>query len=262
MKNTDLNIITDALNKQLNEQAIQEIQQNADLGDEITFAKEMHFVDQHREQIQMQETLGNIFADLQVTPDNTEVDTLVKEGEIEFPNNISGGNNKLWWLSGSLLVILTLAALFWIRPAANTLTEIQRNTLEVLRPLTLIVGFDLESEKDNFSLGFDAYDKGDHTLAVPYLSKYINKNPNDDQVRLYLSISQLFAGNYPESLVNLQTLDAGKNEFIKEHIDWYTGIAHLMNHETEAGINKLRAIQPDNIHFEDAETLLMQIINQ
>lgn len=260
--NTYFNTITDALNQQLDQKAIQEIQQNKALGEEVSFAKEMHFVNQHKEQIQVQETLSNILADLHVTPDNTLTDTLAEEGVIELPGKTSGANNTLWWLGGSLLIILTLSALFWMRPAENIFTEVQQSTLEMLSPLNAFTDYDLNVEKDNYSLGFDAYNKGDYPLAVTYLSNYIRNQPKDNQVRLYLSISQLFAGDYPESLVNLQTLDSDKNAFMQEHIHWYTSIAYLMNHETETALRKLESIQADNIHFADAKALLTQIINQ
>jgi len=261
--NNNLDIITAHLKGKPSEADIQEAAADAALQEEILFARQMQFAQEHQEQIKVQSILKGILGDAPIEPDDELTEELAEEGVLELPLKTGSTGKLLLWGIGSVIAVFIIYFIAMNPVMFNIYTATQRLALQELTHLNSNTSYDTSIEKNDFSLGFKSYDKQDYRTTIPYLESYINKYPKDIDVRLYLGISQLHTKKYKESLLTLQSLiSTTNNKFVPKHIDWYMGVALLMNYEKEAAEDYFNKIPKGNPHYTSAEELLKQIKNQ
>lgn len=224
---------------------------------EVELARETHFAIAHSDQIATKKLLDKILSDLPATPDHDLTEQLADEGAIELP----GGGTNLWWIGGSLLTLLLVVGVFTTMyiQKENKLKAVQVSALELLKPIDSFTSYDTESERDAYSLGFEAYDKEDYENAAIYFESYLENNRKDEDATFYLAISQLLSENYMQSLVNLRAISGTKDTTISRHLRWYLANTQLMNRNTEDAKNILQDIPEGNPHYSDAQKLLKQL---
>lgn len=262
--NNNLDIITSHLKGKPSEADIQEAAADAALQEEILFAHQMQFAQEHKEQIRVQNILKDIFvAAPPIEPDHELTEELAEEGVLELPTGASG-TNKLWmWGIGSVIAIFLIYFISINPKIFDKETAEQTSALQKLTHLNSNTSYDTSIEKNDFSLGFEAYDKQAYKEAIPYFQFYVERHPKDTDIKLYLGISQLHAKKYKESLLTLQSLiSTADSKFIPKHINWYMGVALLMDDRPEEAIDYFDKIQKDNPHYTSAKELLKQIKNQ
>lgn len=254
----NLDIITSHLKGKPSETDIQKVAADTALQEEILFARQMQFAQEHKEQIRVQNILKDIFAATPpIEPDDELTEELAEEGVLELPTGASG-TNKLWmWGIGSIVAVF----LIYFISINLEKTATHQFALEQLTHLDSHWTCDASTNSD-ICRAIKPYDSKDYKSAISYFNIYIKINPNDANARLYLGISQIYANKYKESLLTLQPLiSTADNNYISKHIDWYMGIALLMNNQTEAAISYFSKIPKGNPHYTSAEKLLQQIKN-
>lgn len=256
--NNNLDIITSHLKGKPSEADIQEAAADAALQEEILFARQMQFAQEHKEQIRVQNILKDIFADAPpIEPDHELTEELAEEGVLELPTGASG-TNKLWmWGIGSVIAVF----LIYFISINLEKTATRQFAWEQLTHLDSHWICNETTDSD-ICRAIRPYDSKDYESAVNYFNTYIQINPNDAKAKLYLGISQIHANKYKKSLLTLHSLiSTADNDYISKHIDWYVGIALLMDNQTEAATSYFNKIPKDNPHYTSAEKLLTRIKN-
>ncbi len=253
----NLNIITSHLKGKPSEADIQAAASDEALREEILFARQMQFAQEYKEEIRVQNILKGILNDAPIEPDDELTEELAEEGVLELPTQ-TGSTGKLWlWGIGSVIAIFLI---YFI----NISLEKAATHQFVWQQLTHLDSHWVcdETTDSDICRAIRPYDSKDYKSAISYFDTYIQINPNDKKAKLYLGISQIHANKYKKSLLTLQSLiSTADNDYISKHIDWYMGIALLMDNQTEAATSHFNKISKDNPHYTSAEKLLKQIKN-
>jgi len=253
-------LITDYMSGDKKHIALEAIEDDA-LREQVALARQMNFTLKHRQQIQAQALLNDILPGIPTTTDHDLTERLAKENVLQLPNK-KLPNISRWLLGGSLILALVAILVMLIRPVIpNTTENIQSVIQNHIIPIATYTSYDVEKERDYFSLGFEAYDKGSYDDATKHLNAYLKNNPNDEDTRLYLGISELMVEKYAASLLNLRLLSKSNDPFVKEHSEWYLALAMLMDNNKTEAFQLLELISENSAHrnHTKAQNLLNQI---
>jgi len=77
---------------------------------------------------------------------------------------------------------------------------------------------------------------------------------------MYLGLSYFYDKQYENSLAILQEIK--RTPFTANHLDYYTGVALLMNNETEVAVSYLKQISQENEHYLSAKNILQKLENE
>lgn len=257
MDNNILHIITSYLKGRPNETQVKEVVANKALQEEIIFAREMQFTQAHKEEIQVQNILKDILAhtpDVQADDELTE--QLLQEDIIQLPK--TGGSNAWIWGSSLLIGLIGMFAVAFYGGLFNMNTAAEIEGLRILEEKIPHYMQPDMLQKEAVDMAVFYYNKENFEVAIPYYEDYLNSEGyNDNSMKLYLALSYLHNKQYENSISIFQEIE--RTTFTSKHIDYYMGIALLMNDETEAAASSFKQIQKENEHYQSSKHILQKI---
>jgi len=135
------------------------------------------------------------------------------------------------WLLGIFVAGVGLFALLWVTlPDFFYFNKEELMVVAAKEMVPLEDVFILSDVGENpLSLGMTYYKEGKYQEAIQQYDNYLQRKPNDEEVKLYKAVAQLFGGQLLESMTNLQTLVSSEDSFVVRHSTWYLAIAYLKN---------------------------------
>lgn len=265
MDNNILNIITSYLKGRPNKTQVEEVAADKALQEEILFARQMQFTQANKEQIKVQAILKGILTSTpDISPDEKLTEQLAQENIIQLPKT---GGSKAWiWTSSLIIGLIGIFAIaFYNINSAfedNINSATQLIALEEIKiKLPHFISEPDLTQKEPIDLAVWNYEKGNFEAAIAHHEDYLNQGgANDENMRLYLALSYLYDKQYENSIEVLR--ETKRTPFTSKHIDYYMGIALLMNNETEAAVSYFKQISKENKYYLSAKQILQKLENE
>jgi tetratricopeptide (TPR) repeat protein len=211
------------------ERIIFETQLNADttLREEVEFYKLMKTTFQIRtETPNIQEMLHDI-----ATKQPLEPDFSIAEKNVYIPKRTFGK----WGIPVGIVALLVVGSFFLYQYQQNIqqLAKLTDLAKKMETPMELLIAIP-QQPSDAFTLGLQAYEQQNYTLAIQQLQKHLTNQPKDVFAGLYLGISQYFLGENDKVIQTLLPLTAVQ-EPMNYAVQWYVSLAYLkLGNEKEA----------------------------
>lgn len=169
------------------------------------------------------------------------------------------------WLSHRLSILLGTAVLliatWWGVHQYQQYTRlrfVQTLYKEYLTPLDNHIGF-APNDASNAAIALRAYTQGNYRSAVQYLQTEVATNPDDQSLRLYLSVSALLIEQDSIAAQHLQHLVRENDPLTAVPAKWYLALNLLHRGEEEGASALLNTIQNDAIFGQPAKELLEKL---
>lgn len=262
MDNNILNIITSYLKGRPNKTQVEEVAADKALQEEILFARQMQFTQANKEQIKVQAILKGILTNTpDVSPDEALTEQLAQESIIQLPKT---GGSKAWiWTSSLIIGLIGIFAIAFyninsaFEENIHSVTQgVAWEEIEIKQP-HFISEPDL-TQKEPIDLAVWHYEKENFKAAIIHHEKYLNEGgSNDENMRLYLALSYLYDKQYENTIEVLREIK--RTPFTSKHLDYYTGIALLMNDDVKAAVSYFEQIPQENEHYLSAKQILQKL---
>lgn len=177
-----------------------------------------------------------------------------------------------WTAVAASILILVLAARFWIFPTKSTSLNYHNHFTVLEDKLSPKINAELSESGfggnptvalRELQKGMKFYQTKNYAASVSILKSYIKKNPmahNIQEVQLYTAISYMELNLPKEALPFLLSLSASepKGE-IAIDLQWYLALCYLENDQKNSAIPLLNALKDNNRYQNKAHKLLQEL---
>ncbi|WP_282086178.1 tetratricopeptide repeat protein [Aquimarina algiphila] len=160
-----------------------------------------------------------------------------------------------WKIAASILILIGISSILWF---TNTTSENLFAQYYTPYPIGDIKRGDQTSIDDNFKKVVLNYKKKEYQKVIPFLESTIEKNPNDEQLKLCLGNSYLNTNQFKKAEALFLSFSA-ESKYYSDAI-WFLSLTYLKMEKEEQTISLLEKLSSsNNIHTENAGNLLKDL---
>ena len=184
---------------------------------------------------------------------------LADEHGVTRSENTPRGNSKMIWfrvigVAASIALLLFAGKLLINNSNPDQQAYDLLHEQYIAHPgITKGIG-DLEIRQRNIAIA--SFTNHEFAQAAEQFSNIVQKTEED---LFYEAVSNLYAGNFLLSSSQLQTLKEGTSTRFDQEINWFLGLALLLDNQKQNGVNVLSAIGENDWRFKEAQDILENI---
>ncbi len=192
-------------------------------------------------------------------------------GMDEFKKEVSSwekshakSRSKPWkpWAITAAVLLLLVPAIYLFQKPAKTSDELFLSYYQPYEELITTRGDDDSIATPGVQYltdGLEAYNEGSYQKCANLLSQYLELNPTEYRVALYLAIAQLELNRREQAEENF--LKAQRDGSFRQQAQWYQALSYLKYSETAKALELLDniAVQAGHYRKEQAAQLVMEL---
>lgn len=217
---------------------------------EVFFSKQLYWIGRNEELVNDYLLYKSAIKSINIVPENETgqdgIDSLNK--------------SKLWfWISigGSILGIIIISVLLLSRFGIISNEPPLQLAFEYLEPYENVLTIPNDPSNVLF-LAMQAYDNGNYPLAESRLEEII-VNSNDQNIKLYLSVTYLFNQKPNRAIQLLEALKENPNDGFQNDAIWYLALAQLEANNVKAAKAELESLRDDIQYGAKSKALLEKL---
>ncbi len=179
----------------------------------------------------------------------------VGQWESEVKSSSGGfGWNPYLAVAAAILVVL-IPAIFWFQNTPPATEELFLSYYQPYENVITVRGEDTDSlalsGRDLLLKGLDAYSNGAFAQSSDLLSQYLDLQPEDHRVALYLAITQLELNLPIQAEANF--LKAQQDPLFKQQAQWYRALSYLKFDDITKAKTLLEEITQADDHYRSSQ---------
>jgi len=221
-------IIERYLNGEMNEMETssfeEKLQTDEQLILEFRLTKDLDSIIQDEDALDFRKELTSVSDSLKSNKTTNSESTDIKQFD---SRRNSGGRPKWYLLAASIVVIMGLGGYFMYHQTQSSSFDSLYSKYYSAYPAEIGSRSGTSEKERVYSVGLYSYNNGDYEKAVLYFQQYINYEPTNMSVRLYLGISLLELNQTEKAIESFKYIIAKEDNPFVIYSKWYLSMAYL-----------------------------------
>jgi len=160
-------------------------------------------------------------------------------------------NIRSYFVKFSSIAAILLIAFFLFKPQTDLYNQFAEHQ-------TLNIQTKGDNQHGNLLQGATFFNEQKYEKAIPLFEDYLNKNPQDTEIKISLGISFLEEEN---TLLAIQIFKevAEQDNVFKNKANWYLALSHIKYKDKTNAKKFLKKISPESSYYKKAQKLLQKL---
>jgi tetratricopeptide (TPR) repeat protein len=218
------------------------------LSEEVHRFRQLRIITQHKDLWDAHATLKSVMETIDIEPDYGEY-------EQDFKTSFWKNGLGRWFWGG--LIALTVTGSIWGYQKHQQKTALYQLAQTHLQPLEILIGFS-PNDHSQEARGMQAYQQGNYAAAIPLLNEALQKEAEDNALRLYLAISYLMQAQHAKAetlfheILKTQDLQVPSAQ-------WYLALSLLQRGEKDAARTLLQNLESNKTFDKRVQLVLKNL---